>query len=117
MPQVAIKTATGVVAYTGRKQLVLELAVACKFAENTYLQHLDEGNAQVQICHVTADQTQTEHQTNGDNCAEVDTARHLDRLAAVENGGEAGQKLGHDGRKGQVPCCQNDGEAYRDRAQ
>lgn len=80
-------------------------------AAGPYLQHLDEGNAQIQISHVTADQTQTEHQADGDDSAEVDTARHLDRLAAVEEVGGAGQDLGHDSRKGQVPCCKDDREA------
>lgn len=35
----------------------------------TYLQHLDEGNTQVEVCQVTTDQTQTEHDTNGHNGA------------------------------------------------
>ena len=86
-------------------------------AKSTYLKHLDEGNAQVQISHITADQTQTEHQANGNNRAEVDTASHLDGLAAIQDGGEAGQELGHDRSKGQVPCCQDDREACKKRVQ
>lgn len=76
-----------------------------------YLQHLDEGNTQVEISHVTADQTQTEHKTDGNDSAKVDTAGHLDGLAAVQNVGGTGKDLGHNGREGQVPCCEDNGEA------
>lgn len=76
-----------------------------------YLQHLDESDTQVEISHVTADQAQTEHETDGNDSAEVDTASHLDSLAAVQEVGGAGQDLGHNGREAQVPCCEDDGEA------
>lgn len=74
------------------------------------LEHLDEGHTEVEVGHVTANQTQTEHHTDGDNRAEVNAAGHLDALAAIEDGGSAGQDLGHDGSEGQVPCCEDDGE-------
>lgn len=76
------------------------------------LEHLDEGNAEVEVGHVTANQAQTEHYTDGDNSAEVDTASHLDLLTAIEDSSGASEDLGHDGSEGQVPCCEDDGETY-----
>lgn len=72
-----------------------------------YLEHLNESNTQVEIRNVTADQTQTEEETDGDDGTQIDTASHLDGLAAIEQGGGAGENLGHEGCKCQVPCCKN----------
>ena len=60
-PQVAKRTATGVVAC---QWSVLGSTVA---ASRTYLEHLDEGNTEVQIRLVTADQRQTEEDADGNN--------------------------------------------------
>ena len=77
---------------------------------HAYLEHLDKGDTEVEVGLVTADQAQTEEETDGDNGAEVDASVHGHLLARVEDGGEAGQDLRHDGRKDEVPCCQEDGE-------
>jgi len=79
----------------------------------TYLQHLDESNTQVEISDVTANQTQTEEKADGDNSAQVHTTSHLDRLAAIEQSSGTSQKLGHESRERQVPCCEDDGETWK----
>ena len=42
------------------------------------LEHLDEGDGEVEVGQVTADQTQAEEDTDGNDCAQVDAARHFD---------------------------------------
>jgi hypothetical protein len=74
----------------------------------THLQHLNESDAQVQVGHVSTDQTQTEKDANGDNGAEVHPASHLHRLSAIQQGGRASEDLGHDGREEQMPGGQED---------
>ena len=74
----------------------------------TDLEHLDEGNTQIQISHITADQTQTEEKTDRNNSTKVDTASHLHGLPSIEQSGGARQKPGHEGRKCQMPCCEDD---------
>ena len=76
----------------------------------TYLEHLNKGHTEVQICLVAANQTQAEKYSNWHDCAEVDTTSHGDLFTGVENGSEAGKKLGHDGREDQMPCREEDGE-------
>lgn len=73
---------------------------------------MDESDTEVQVGQVAADQTQTEENTNGDNGAQVDAARHLDSLAAVEEVGVACQDLRHDRGKGQVVGGQDHGVAW-----
>jgi len=75
----------------------------------TYLEHLDERDAQVQVGHVAAHQTQAEGKADRNNGSQVDATRHLDLLAPIQKGGGARQDLGHDGREGEMPCCQEDG--------
>lgn len=77
------------------------------------LEHLDEGDTEVQVGQVAADQTQTEEDTDGHNGAQVDAARHLDSLATIEEVGVAGQDLRHDRGKGQVVGSQDHGVAWR----
>jgi hypothetical protein len=79
----------------------------------SYLEHLDEGNAQVEVSQVTADQAQTEEETDWDNGAEIDTARHLNRLTTIEESCSASHDLGHDGRKGQMPCSEDNRVVWR----
>lgn len=67
---------------------------------------MNEGNGEVEVGLVTADQGQAEEDTNGNDGTEVDTAVHRDLLPRVKNVGEAGQELRHQSRKGQVPCRQ-----------
>ena len=71
------------------------------------LEHLDEGNREIEVCHVSANKTQTEEDTNGHDGSQVDAASHLDILTAVQDIGGASENLGHEGSKGQVPCCEN----------
>jgi hypothetical protein len=74
-----------------------------------YLEHLDERDGEVQVGHVTANERQREHDTDGDNSAQVDLASHGNLLARVEDAGEASEALGHQGRKAQMPCGEDDG--------
>ena len=74
-----------------------------------YLEHLDESHTQVQVCLVTADQTHTEEDADGDNGSQVYAPGHGHLLSRVEDGGEAREELRHDGRKDQMPCCEEDG--------
>ena len=76
-----------------------------------YLEHLNKRHTQIQICHVTTDQTQTEEDTDGDDSAQVNTASHLDGLSAIKEVCGASENLGHEGRESQVPCCKNDGKS------
>ena len=77
---------------------------------STHLEHLNESNTEVKVCLVTADQTQTEEETNWHDRAEVHFAGHGHLLSRVEDGGKAGEDLGHDGREDQMPCCEEDGK-------
>lgn len=47
------------------------------------LEHLDEGDAQVQVRQVAEDEARAEQEADGHDGAQVDLARHLDRLAAI----------------------------------
>lgn len=69
-------------------------------------EHLDKSDAEVQVGDITADQTQTEEETDGDDSTEVDATSHLDGLAAIKQCSGAGEDLGHEGCEGQMPCCQ-----------
>lgn len=70
----------------------------------THLEHLNESHTQIQVCHITANQAQTEEQANRDDSAEVYAAGHFDGLSTIEKGGCASQQLGHEGCERQVPC-------------
>lgn len=96
--QVVISTATGVVAY-GMSASTTK-PIACL----PYLEHLDEGNAQVQVSLVAADQAQTEEDANWDNGTEIDATCHGHLLSRIKYGGEAREELRHDGGKDQMPC-------------
>ncbi len=84
-------------------------------AQQTHLEHLDEGHAEVEVRQVAADQAEAEAQADGHDGAQIDASRHLDRLAAVEEGGVAGQQLRHQGREGLVVGREDDGVACRER--
>ena len=77
--------------------------------DSTHLEHLDEGNTEVQVGQVTANQTQAEEDTNGDDGTEVDPAGHLDGLSSIEPSGVSGEQLRRDSREGQVISGQDDG--------
>jgi hypothetical protein len=60
------------------------VSIARSWNRSTDLEHLDKGNTEVKVGQVTADQAQTEEETNGDNGSEVDSTSHLDRLSSIE---------------------------------
>lgn len=68
----------------------------------TNLEHLNEGNTEVEIGQVSADQAQAEEEANGHDSPEVDAPCHLDCLATVKESGVASKNLGHNGCKRQV---------------
>ena len=76
----------------------------------TDLEHLDEGNAEIEIGEVAADQTQAEEETDRDNGAQIDLASHLNRLPAIEQCGIPSKDLGHDSRENQMISGQHDRE-------
>lgn len=84
--QLESSTATGVVA------CYIPLAIVCIdnyaiIAYNyAYLDHLDKCDTEVEVGQVSADQTETEEDTDGNDGSEIDTTSHLNRLATVEKG-------------------------------
>jgi hypothetical protein len=72
------------------------------------LEHLDEGNTEIKVGQVSADQTQAEEETDGDNSTQVHAASHLNRLAAIEQGGVASQQLSCNGGKSEMVGCEDD---------
>ena len=73
------------------------------------LEHLNEGDTKIEVGKVAANQAQAEKCANWDNGSQIDTARHRNRLPRVEGCREACHELSHEGCKGQVPRCQDDG--------
>jgi hypothetical protein len=57
---VTSRVATGVVAW-------LESVDVSRLEEEDYLEHLNEGNREMDVCHVTEHQTQTEEDANGND--------------------------------------------------
>lgn len=80
------------------------------------LEHLNEGNGEVEIGQVAADQTQAEEDTNGDDGSQVDATGHLDSLSAIEKSRPAGQNLRNDGGKGKVVSREDNGIAWSRKA-
>lgn len=76
------------------------------------LEHLDEGDAQVEVGQVATDQAQTEEETDGDDGPQVDPPRHLDRLAPIEERCIASQQLCHERRESQVVARQDNRVVY-----
>lgn len=74
---------------------------------SSHLKHLNKGDREVEVGQVTANQGQGEHDTDWDDSAQVDSASHWDLLPRVQNSGESSETLGHDGRKSQMPCCED----------
>ena len=69
------------------------------------LEHLDEGDAEVQVHHVAAHQAGAVEQADGHNGAQVDAARHLDILAPIKECSRPRQDLGGQGREDEMPTC------------
>ena len=84
-----------------------------KDGRNAYLEHLNERDREVQVGDVTANKRKREHDTNGDDSAQVDLSGHGNLLARVQDSGEAGKTLGHQSRETQVPCCKDNGCSIR----
>ena len=74
----------------------------------TNLEHLDEGNAEIEVGEVAADQAQAEEEADRDNRAKIDLASHLNRLPAIEQCSVPSKDLGHNSREDQVVGGQND---------
>lgn len=77
--------------------------------EHAYLEHLDEGYAKIDVRNVAANQAQAEKDANGDNGPQVDAAGHGHVFPRVEDPGEPGEALGHDGREEEMPCREEGG--------
>lgn len=86
---------------------------SCDFSD---LQHLDESDTKVEICHVAAYQGQAEEGADGEDGAHVDFASHLDRLATIKEGSGSGHYLGHYCSEGQMPTSEYDGVIYSRRS-
>ena len=74
----------------------------------SHLEHLNKGNTEIEIGHITTDQAQAEEQTDGNNGTEVNPTGHLDCFPAIKEGSCTRENLGHEGRKGQMPSCKAD---------
>jgi len=74
----------------------------------SHLEHLDEGNGEVEVCEVTADERQREHDTDWDDGAQVYSAGHWNLLPRIQYSCKSSETLGHNSRKGQMPCCEDD---------
>ena len=69
---------------------------SCEICERSdYLEHLDKCYTQIEICLVTADQTRTKEDSDGDDGSKVYSARHPDCLSAIEERSRPSQDLGH----------------------
>ena len=69
------------------------------------LEHLDEGDAQVQIGQVAADETSAVEQSDRYDGAQVQAARHLHLVSAIEQAGGPRQDLRGDRREDEMPTC------------
>lgn len=133
--QVANRVTTALVAYL-RTVRACSIRVPGPRAASTCLEHLDEGDGEVKVGNVSADQTQAEHDTDGDNGApwrpyksvqiptsviraplpaelshhsHVGLSVHGNLVPRIKGGSALGHDLGHGGRKHHVPCCQEEG--------
>lgn len=77
----------------------------------TYLEHLDEGNAEVQVRDVSADEAQAEEDADRDDSPQIDAPRHLDRLTSVNKASIASHELRHDGCEDLVVRREDNGVA------
>lgn len=85
--QVTSNTATGVVAYKRLTLAYYTLVAILVYIVVTYLEHLNEGNAEIEVRLVSTDQAQTEEEANWHYGTEVDTASHLNLLPSIEEVG------------------------------
>ena len=68
----------------------------------SYLEHLDECNAEVEVCLITTYEAQAEENTNGHDGSQVHSTGHLDCLTAIKEGSGPGQDLGDQSRTGET---------------
>jgi hypothetical protein len=112
MVQVMRRTATGMVAWEiddGEQVPPTALSDGGGEERSTDLEHLDECNAEVEICEVAADEGQAEEEADRHDGPQVDLSRHLDILPAVEQGRRPREDLRHDGAEGEMPRREDDG--------
>lgn len=99
--QVASKVAIALEAWYRQRTI-------CKFrdGDSTYLQHLDERNAQVHVGDIAADQAEAEEQTNRQDSSRVRLTVHRHFVSGVQNSSELGQTLRDHSSECHVPCRQ-----------
>ncbi len=73
------------------------------------LEHLNEGDAQVHVGEVAADETGTVKKADGHNGAQVKTTGHFNLVASIDELGSPGQDLGGDRREHKMPTCKYHG--------
>lgn len=71
--------------------------------------HLDEGDAESKVGHVAEDERGREESANGNDVLEPAVPGHLHAVNAVEQTRRAEHDACSDGRKCQMPCCEEDG--------
>ena len=103
------RTATGVVAFRAVRSKLLHVQ------EKTCLEHLDECNAKIEVCSITANERQAEEKPDGHNGSQIHLSRHLDIFPSIQKGCGTSQNLGHEGTKAKMPSCEynREGKAHR----
>ena len=89
------------------------LATLTTPGRRTHLQHLNERDAQVEVGQVPTHQGSAERRADWYNGTKVDTTSHFNSLAAIKEGRGARHDLRGHGREDQMPCRQDDWEAWR----
>ncbi len=74
---------------------------------DTYLEHLNERNTQIEICQVSEDQTHAKEKPNGQDSSHVNPSGHLDGLSSIKERCSTSERLGHDCGKDEMPCCED----------
>lgn len=70
-----------------------------------YLEHLNQGNTEVEICLVAANKTDAVEDSDGDNCADIGANVHVDISAAVKETCGPSQNLRDDTGEQEMPTC------------
>lgn len=73
------------------------------------LEHLDEGDGEVEVDEVGADEGARVEEADGADGAEVEARRDGELVARVEEGGGAGEELRREGGEDEVPAGEEDG--------
>lgn len=72
------------------------------------VEHLDEGDGEIKVDDIGADEGEGKADADGDNGAGVDARGDVQRVARVEQGGGAGEDVYRDGGEDEVPARQED---------